>query len=187
MSRAKRGDAIVLLVAPTDPFKRSPSFRMTKLDIVQAFIAQLSSELESMTAAARHAFETATNSEHQARSKYDTFSLESSYLARGQAKRVEALSEAVQQLRTLPVKACDSSALIALGSLVRLKGRGGDERILLFANCAGGEELCVEGGDVMIVTPAAPLGQAIRGKRAGDLVQVRMGAELQSFTVASVE
>lgn len=160
---------------------------MTKSDVVEAFIGQLSAERNAMTAAARHAFETATDSEHQARSKYDTFSLESSYLARGQAKRVEALSEAIQQLRTLPVKFCDSSAPIALGALVRLKGRGGQGRILLFANSAGGEELTLEGVEVMIVTPAAPLGQAIRGKRTGDLVQIRMGAELQSFTVASVE
>ena len=41
--------------------------------------------------------------------------------------------------------------------------------------------------EILIVTPAAPLGQAIRGKRAGDLIQIRMGAELQSVTVASVE
>jgi hypothetical protein len=50
---------------------------MTKKDIHQRFVDQLARELESIAAAARKSFATATNEEHHAEGKYDTFKLES--------------------------------------------------------------------------------------------------------------
>lgn len=160
---------------------------MTKADIHQAFIDQLRSELESITAAAKNSINVATNQEHQAKSKYDTFSLESSYLARGQAKRVEELADALERLEMLPLKDLDETSPIQLSALIHLEAGDGEKRCLFFGPAGGGEEISVNGEDVIIVTSSSPLGQAVLGKKVGDSFQMKMGIDTQTFTVVSVE
>jgi transcription elongation GreA/GreB family factor len=159
---------------------------MTKKDIHQRFIDQLSSELESITAAARKTYATATSAEHRADNKYDTFKLEASFLSRGLAKRVADLTQALESLRMLPLKKLRDTSPIRLGALVRLKGGDGATRHLLFGTAAGGETIMVEGEEVTIVTSGSPLGQAVLGKVAGDTIYVKIGTGTQSLTVVSV-
>ena len=106
---------------------------MTKTDIHHHFIAKLTAELESITAVARKTFATATSDEHRAEHKYDTFKLESSFLARGQAKRVEELASALESLQLLPLKDLDSTSPIQLSALVRLKASDGGSRTLFLS------------------------------------------------------
>ncbi len=160
---------------------------MTKSAIHQLFVEQLSSELESITQAARNSFETATNGEHQANNKYDTFSLESSYLARGQAKRAEELSEALSRLRNFPIVALAPDAPIELGALVRLEAGAGDTRTLFFGPTAGGEKVDAGKESITIVTATSPLVQAMIGKSVGDSFDIAMGIDVHTFTVTSVE
>ena len=160
---------------------------MTKEDIHRRFLEQLSEELESIRAAAKKAFDTATSGEHRAESKYDTFSLESSYLARGQAKRVDELSDALERLQMLPLVALGDAAPIQLGALVRLEANDGEKRTLFFGPAAGGEEITVDGEEVTIVTSSSPLGQAVLGKKVGDSFEIKMGIDAQTFTVRSVD
>jgi hypothetical protein len=72
---------------------------MNKADLYQTLIDQLQQELATVTAAAKSSFATATSDAHHAEGKYDTFSLETSYLARGQAKRVAELHDALSSPR----------------------------------------------------------------------------------------
>ena len=160
---------------------------MTKRDIHQRFVDQLTKELESITAAAKKTIATATNEEHQAKSKYETFSLESSYLARGQAKRVEELTDALERLRMLPLKKLNDTSPIQLSALVRLEANAGERRTLFFGPAAGGEEIVVDGEEMIIVTSQSPLGQAVLGKTVGDTFDMKMGIDTQTFTVVSVE
>ena len=157
---------------------------MTKKAIHQRFIHQLAAELESITASARTSIATATSEEHRAESKYDTFKLESSYLARGMARRVEELSSALDSLQMLPLKELHA---VQLGALVRLKAGEGQTRVLLFGSAAGGETITVDGDEIMIVTSRAPLGQAVLGKTAGDTFKIKIGPDTRTFTVLSVE
>ena len=160
---------------------------MTKKDIHQCFVDQLTSELESLTAAAKNTIATATNKEHHAKSKYETFSLESSYLARGQAKRVEELTDALERLRMLPLKKLNDTAPIQLSALVRLEASDGEKRTVFFGPAGGGEEIIVDGEEIIIVTSRSPLGQAVLGKTVGDAIDIKMGIDAQTFTVVSVE
>ncbi|MBT3295017.1 MAG: transcription elongation factor GreAB [Verrucomicrobia bacterium] len=160
---------------------------MTKQDIHQRFIDQLTREVETITAAAKSSFDTATNAEHQAKSKYDTFSLETSYLARGQAKRVEELNDALERLQQLPLKALDATTPILLSALVRLRADDGETRALFLGSAAGGEMISVDGEEIIMVTARAPLGQAVLGKTVGDTFDIKMGIDTQTFTVVSVE
>jgi transcription elongation GreA/GreB family factor len=160
---------------------------MSKASIHKLFVDQLGEELESITQAARNSFETATNGEHQANNKYDTFSLESSYLARGQAKRAEDLSEALSRLRNFPIVALAPDAPIELGALVRLDAGAGDTRTLFFGPTGGGENVDLDNESITIVTATSPLVQAMIGKSVGDSFDIAMGIDVHTFTVTSVE
>lgn len=159
---------------------------MTKKHIHQAFIDQLQRELETLSEAAKNSFDVATHEGHQAESKYDTFSLESSYLARGQAMRVEELREALLRLGALPLLHFGSSTPIDHSALVRLQADDGTKQALFVAPVAGGEEIIVDGEEIMIVSPGSPLGKALISKSVGARFDMEMGSEAQSYTVLSV-
>lgn len=161
--------------------------RMTKKDVHQRLIEKLASELESISAAAKNTISTATNEAHRSESKYDTFSLESSYLARGQAKRVEELAYALDRLRSLPQKELGGASPIQHGALVRLESGDVAKRTLFFCPGGGGEQVTVEGEEVSIVTAQSPLGKAMLGKAAGATFDIQIGARAQTFRVVSVE
>jgi transcription elongation GreA/GreB family factor len=160
---------------------------MTKKTIHKRFMDQLAAELESITAAAKKSIATATDDEHRAESKYDTFKIESSFLARGLAKRVEDLTGALDSLQMLPLKKLRKNSPIQLGALVRLKANDGETRTLLFGSAAGGETIMVDNEEIIIVTSGSPLGQAVLGKIVGDTFDLTIGGATHAFTVVSVE
>jgi transcription elongation GreA/GreB family factor len=161
--------------------------RMTKKDIHRLFVEKLSSELESLTAAVKNAISMATDEAHRAESKYDTFSLESSYLARGQAQRVEELRYALDRLHALSVKELCGESPIQHGSLVRLASSEGKTRTLYFCPGGGGEQVAADGEEVCIVTAQSPLGKAMLGKTAGATLEIKIGRVTQTWRVAAVE
>ncbi len=160
---------------------------MTKEEIHRRFIDELSRELESITAAAKNSVAMATSEAHRAESKYDTFSLESSYLARGQAMRIEELRNALEQLQALPLKALSAASPVQLGALVRLEAGDGKKRTLFFGPAAGGEQISADGEEIVIMTARAPLGQALLGKTVGATFEIKIGKATHTFTVVSVE
>ncbi len=160
---------------------------MTKQDIHKKFIRQLTAELETITSAARSSIATATSEAHHAEGKYDTFSLETSYLARGQARRVEELRQALERLHLMPVKTLDATAPVQLSALVRLQAANGEKRVLYFSVAGGGERLQADGEDIVIVTSQSPLGRAVLGNSAGERFTINLAGNNQTFTVISVE
>jgi transcription elongation GreA/GreB family factor len=160
---------------------------MTKKEIHQRFIDQLAKELATITASAKSSFATATDEEHHAEGKYDTFSLESSYLARGQAKRVEELTDALDRLKVLPLKDLDDTTPIHLSALVCLKVGNGEKRMLFIGPAAGGETITVDDESIMMITTISPMGQAVLGKTVGDSFDMKIGIDIQTFTVVAVE
>ena len=160
---------------------------MTKEDIHRRLIDQLIKEWESITAAAKNSITTATNEAHRAESKYDTFSLESSYLARGQAKRVEELKYALERLQMLQLRQLHDTSPVQLGALVRLVSSDGEKRTLFFGPAAGGEQISADGEEIVIVTAVSPLGRALLGKMAGDTFDIKIGNSTQTLRVVSVE
>jgi transcription elongation GreA/GreB family factor len=160
---------------------------MTKQEIHQRFVQRITEELASITAAAKTSFATATSDDHHAEHKYDTFKLESSYLARGQAKRVEELRRALSGLQAQPLTALHNKSRIQLGALVRLESGDGRRRTLFIGSAAGGETILADGEEITIVTSQSPMGQAVLGKTAGDTFELKIGIDRQVFTIRSVE
>lgn len=159
---------------------------MTKQEIHTCFVEQIEADLQSLFASAKSSFATATSDAHRAENKYDTFKLESSYLARGQARRVEELADALQSLRLLPVKDLAEDSPVQLGALVRLGAADGTTRVLLIGTAAGGETMVANDETITVVTSRSPLGSALIGRRAGESFQVKIGPDMQTFSVLSV-
>lgn len=145
---------------------------MNKQAILDQIIATLSTELAALTRAANVAFAAATDPDSKAENKYDTRSLEASYVARGQAQRVVELQEAVQAFKAMSGNELDASDPAGLGSLVTLQVEGQNSHFFI-ATHAGGTEVNQDGQEIYVITPASPLGQKLMGRRLGDAFPFR--------------
>ena len=156
---------------------------MDKLLLQQQVLERLSEDLLQAEQAARAAHESATHEENIAENKYDTLGLEAAYLATGQARRAEAIRQAMahwQQFRPRPYNASEG---IQLGALVCLLDAG-DKQQLLFLGPDGGSMKLVCGAElVQVISSKAPLGKAMLGKCEGDEVSI----QVQQFEVLWVQ
>jgi transcription elongation GreA/GreB family factor len=145
-------------------------------------VEKLEAELRAAEAAQRATLEAATHEEARPENDKDTRALEQSYLARGQAQRVEELRTAVAETRAMPVRDFAEDAPIGLSALVTLEDERGAQHVLVALH-GGGHELA---GGVKVVTTRSPLGRALLGKQAGDDVEIAQGAKKRAATVVSV-
>ena len=156
---------------------------MDKLLLQQQVLERLAEDLLQVEQAARAAHESATHEENIAENKYDTLGLEAAYLATGQARRAEAIRQAMahwQQFRPRPYSASEG---IQLGALVCLLDAG-DKQQLLFLGPDGGSMKLVCGAElVQVISSKAPLGKAMLGKCEGDEVSI----QVQQFEVLWVQ
>lgn len=150
---------------------------MNKQAVLDQVIAKLSAELEAITRGARASFAAATDPDSKAENKYDTRTLEASYVARGQAQRVAELEAALHAFRSVSGKDWPPGTRIATGALVTLRAPGGGESEHYFLGpAAGGTEVTHEGAEILVVTPTSPLGQKLLGKQTGDRIEVSAAA-----------
>ena len=148
---------------------------MSKEAVLKAILAQLEIELETLTRGAKASFAAATDPDSKAENKYDTRTLEASYVARGQAKRVTELQEAVRAFEALSGNELAAGTAITLGALVSLDTP--EETAHYFIGpFAGGTEIMHEGSEIVVITPASALGQKLLGRRVGDAIALRPGA-----------
>ena len=144
---------------------------MDKKDLVQRIIAQLQHDLDVLFTAARTAHEAATHEENQPDNKYDTLALEASYVAQGQANRAAEIRQAIEVYRQLSAQPL-ADEVIRLGALVALEAEEGADKVVFIGPLEGGLKLTVGGTEVVVITPASPLGSELLGKGMGDTVQM---------------
>ena len=147
---------------------------MNKRLVLDQLLAVLQSELASLTSAANASFAAATDPDSKAENKYDTRSLEASYVARGQAQRVADLQEAVHAFGAMSSEPVDANCPIGIGMLVSLKSSEGAHHYFV-APSAGGTEVVCDGAEVFVITPASPLGQKLMAHRQGESISLRPG------------
>lgn len=147
---------------------------MTKSDVLTAILARLEIELEALLRGAKASFAAATDPDSKAENKYDTRTLEASYVARGQAQRVTELQSALHAFGALQAGGSVDHAAVRLGSLVELE-LGGSVDFYFIGPAEGGVEITVEGREVMVITAASPLGARLMGKAVGEKMQMPSG------------
>ena len=134
--------------------------------VVTALVAEhaaLAKALDDSSAAA-------TDPGSKAEGKYDTRSLEMSYLAAGQAKQAQALEGGLEKLQRFEVTAFEITDAVALGALVEVE-KDGDWSWYFLLPDGGGIEVEDDGRLITSLTPESPLFTDLEGKRIGEQTQ----------------
>ncbi|WP_339531910.1 transcription elongation factor GreAB [Pseudomonas mucidolens] len=160
---------------------------MNKHAVHHLILEKLVADLDVAQRAAQTAYETATHEENIAENKYDTLGLEASYLAAGQAKRVEEIKQALTLCQNLSLRAYDEQRGIEMGSLLGLEDEQGRQQWLFLAPDAAGLKVDVVGQPVTVITPRSPLGNSLLGKFEGDDVEIVVAGARQQFAVTEVK
>ncbi len=142
-----------------------------KSQLLDHIRAELRSRLERLSKAAFEAHAAATDPGSKAEGKYDTRSLEASYLAAGQARQVDELAESVRIFETLSLPDFAPEAEIDAGALVEADLNGEPARFLLAPTC-GGLVIEHDGGEITLLTPESTLYRKLLGMRAGESLEM---------------
>ena len=140
-----------------------------KTAILEKIRKELRASLDRLSRAAMDAHAAATDPDSKADGKYDTRSLEASYLAAGQARQVDELAEAVRAFEAFTPPDFTMEDPIGLGVLVEADLRG-ETSLLLLVPAAGGMIIDMDGQKITLLSPASKLYQNLLGKRAGDFL-----------------
>ncbi|SDY97367.1 transcription elongation factor GreAB [Pseudomonas sp. NFIX28] len=160
---------------------------MNKHTVHQLILDKLRSDLDIAQRAAQTAYEAATHEENIAENKYDTLGLEASYLAAGQARRVEEIRQALALCQNMPLRPYDEQAGIQVGALLGLEDENGHEQWLFLAPDGAGLKVEVVGQPVTVITPRSPLGKSLLGKFEGDELEIVVAGARQQFAVTEVK
>lgn len=144
---------------------------MNKSVLRQQIIAQLQSELATQTAAAQLARDEAISEESKPENKYDTHSIEASYLAEGQARLAGEIQDNIAFYQSLPLPEFQPHDAIAVGAIVETESNGRTARYFLGPR-AGGLEIASGEHTVLVLTPQSPLGRLLLGRHAGEVVSL---------------
>lgn len=154
-----------------------------KEDLRQALADLIAADLATRARAHRAASEAATHEEAKPENDKDTRALEQSYLARGEAKRVEELRAALAEVRSMPVRALLPTDPVGVGALVTAK-EGGTAQHLWIALHGGGARLGAS--SIQVVTPKSPMGRALMGMRVGDDCELAVAGRTRVLTIVGV-
>ncbi len=157
----------------------TPSKEALREELVRILAADLATRQRTY----KTAREAATHDEAKPENDKDTRALEQSYLARGEALRVEELVAALAEVKAMVLRPLRPGEPAVLGALVTTD-EDGVRGILWLAAHGGGTRLAA--GAVQVLTPRSPLGGAILGKGVGDECEVVIGGKRRALTIVDV-
>jgi len=158
---------------------------MDKHGLIRALIASLEEEIARAIESAERTRAGAVHDEARPENDKDTRALETSYLARGQAQRVVDLQVALKQVSFMEVRSFGPNDAIALSALVLVESAE-ESRWYLFASAGGGRRVEHAGHGADVITPEAPLGRALVGRREGDDLELRLGGRVRELSIVQV-
>jgi transcription elongation GreA/GreB family factor len=156
---------------------------MNKAPLRDELVALLKGELDAAERAHAQTIAGATHEEAKPENDKDTRATEASYLARGQARRVEELKSGIADAMGMPIRALGPDSPIGMGALVNVEDDDG-VRLLFVAPYGGG--LRLGANKVQVVTTKSPLGRALLGKREGDDTEVEVAGVTRAMSIVSV-
>lgn len=161
---------------------------MDKRQILNLIIEQLSQDLSVQYNAALTAHEASTHEENIPDNKYETLALEASYLAQGQANRAMEIKRALESYKQLILNEFDDNTPIALSALVKLVSQNSESKTIFIGPREGGMKVFYEPAEteIMVITPASPLGKILMGKCTGEVIGLGMGVAYKEFEIISV-
>ncbi|MCE9616034.1 MAG: GreA/GreB family elongation factor [Lentisphaerae bacterium] len=158
---------------------------MRKADLLKHITEDLQARARVLVEAARSSHAEATDESTRSENKYDTRGLEAGYLAEGQARQARELADAIALFESLEPQDFTAQDPIDLTAVVRLEA-GGVPATYFIGPKSGGLEVAFEGGMLMVITPASPLGKALMGRQVGDTWTAKMGGVMTTYRIVSV-
>lgn len=158
---------------------------LNKIKLISDILEILDRNLAGIKAAALETYAAATGEESKPENKYDTRALEASYLAGAQAKRVLDLEASIQIFKQLEIKSFTAKSRIESTALVEVDLDGKSTHVFI-APARGSLTLTFDGLPIQVITPQSPLGEALLGMRAGDVVKIDKGAKQIEYEIVSV-
>jgi len=158
---------------------------MNKLELRQTILSLLQQKHAIAVSSAQRAIESATDEETVPEHKYDTLALEASYLAHGQAMRVQECEQEIRMVSELVFP--ESPEKVVLGSLVSLLDLDDQRKWFFMAPCSGGLKIEFANTSIMLVTFDSPLGKAMKSKHIGDEVEYQVGAQNHCYEIESIQ
>ena len=158
---------------------------MNKPAVIRAIRAALQTELDHLVHSTEAALSEATGEESHAENKYDTRALEASYLAGGQTERLLALKKRIAWFDVLSTGDLRPNSPVQAGALVQVE-EDEIEWWCFVAPEGGGLKVKVDGVDVTVIGPDAPIGRALLGSKEDDDVLVRTHRGDRELAVLSV-
>ncbi len=155
-----------------------------KTRILEILCGELEHRLRAAQEAAADAYAGATHEESRAEDKYDTRALEQSYLTAGQNARIAELRQMLTALHFYQLPQALAQT-VQPGALIEAVADGPPLLYFLLPMRVG-ERLLVDGAEVQVVGTAAPLGQALLGKAAGDSVRVQIGGSARTIEIIAI-
>ncbi|EAS65501.1 GreA/GreB family elongation factor [Photobacterium angustum] len=159
---------------------------MNKQKLLNQVQIRLQQTLEAATEAALRAYNTATDDENVAENQYDTLALEASYLAHGQAQRVEECKADVIAYQALQANLPKVFDTVLLGHIVTLADEDDNKRFVFLGPSSGGLVVTFDQFSVTIVTPTSPFGDALIGREIGEEVDVHIGDNVTWYEVMAI-
>ncbi|MBW3698028.1 transcription elongation factor [Vibrio sp. T187] len=158
---------------------------MNKSELQQIILKQLEQRQFIAQEATQRAIDAATDEETVPEHKYDTLALEASYLAHGQAMRVQECEEDIRQYRELILRGGEDQPVMLTSFLV-VVDENDQEKCFFIGPCAGGLSVEWLGKEVSVLTPNAPLGQALMGREVGDEVELSVAGKCFCYEIVTV-
>ncbi|WP_194437508.1 transcription elongation factor [Vibrio fluminensis] len=158
---------------------------MDKQTILDAIVVALEDKLEIARSSTQRAIDAATDEETVPEHKYDTLALEASYLAHGQAMRVQECENELNLMRQLQLRDFEQQA-IAVGAYVELEDEQGAVKRFFIAPCAGGLAVQHQQVSIYLLTTQSPMGKLLKGKYQDDEVELSIGGKSTAYAIVTV-
>lgn len=135
-----------------------------KLDkdvVIKNFLEKFEAELSALVQSAKAAHAAATHEESKAEDRHDTFAIEASYLAAGQATRVAELEKTIQEFDSF-LSHRSSTKLISYVC-------DGNTSHALFATLGGGSKIQLNDQiTIQVLSVKSPLGEELMLAKEGE-------------------
>jgi transcription elongation GreA/GreB family factor len=158
----------------------------SKTEVFQRIRDQLADQLAAAEKAAGQARDSFQVGDDRAENRGERGAIqEKSWLLSAHAGRVEELQQQLHAAEKTELKTHDA---VVPGALVYLEEEGGGEpEVYLLHPDLGGVEVQLEEYTIFVISPAAPLGAALMGKKVGDLVELQLPGGTRRLKITAVE
>ncbi len=160
---------------------------MTKKLLIEAILNQLRKEIQALELSAQAAHAAATHEESKAEDSHDTRGLEASYLAGAQNARIETLKKNLTYYQFTEFRDFQPNQSIGPGALIEINSEAGKPSYYFLVSQSGGMTVSLDGIKILVITPQAPLGEALLDRHVGDEIEVEtQNAGTREYEIISV-